>query len=98
MTTHSPYILTAFNNLIQAHNVFLAIKSTEKEKLADLYNLIPREQLVNFDHVSAYMISAGGAKPILDKELRLIDAGAIDNVSNVFADKFEKLLDMEASS
>ena len=93
ITTHSPYILTAFNNLIQAGNVLAKVRSEEiGEKL---FSIIPREQIVNFSDVTAYLVDGGTVRQILDSELQLIDASAIDNVSEYFAQKFEGLLDVE---
>lgn len=93
VTTHSPYILTAFNIAIQAGNV--KAKKDDLEQLSDLHQLVPFEQSINFDTVSAYYVDAGIARPILNNEHRLINADEIDAVSNYFSEKFEKLLDME---
>ncbi len=95
VTTHSPYILAAFNNLIQARNVFDAIDPNNKGELNKLFSVVPREQMVDFDDVSAYMVTGGNVAEMLDSDLRLIDAGAIDEVSNVISERFEKLLQME---
>lgn len=94
VTTHSPYILTAFNNLIQAHNVALS-HDFDKATLGSLINVVPREHFVNFDDVSAYLVEDGSVRNILNDELRLIDASAIDSISGVFAEKFELLVGME---
>jgi len=94
VTTHSPYILTAFNNLIQAGNVS-RLAGGDEEKLKNLYSIVPKEQVVNFDNVSAFFVNRGSVKSILDNDLRLIDAVAIDSISEVFSSKFEKLIEME---
>lgn len=96
ITTHSPYILTAFNNLIQAGNVMRAA-DYDDSKLSALYSIVPKEQAINFDQVTAYIVDNGTVRPILDESLRLIDANAIDSVSNNLSQKFEKLLDLEFS-
>lgn len=92
ITTHSPYILTAFNNLIQAGNV---ANSKHYENLDDLHKIVPKLEVVNFNDVSAYIVNKGAVKAILNKELKLIDSNIIDDISNHFADTFEKLIGME---
>lgn len=92
ITTHSPYILTAFNNLIQAGNV---AKSKNYQDLDELYKVVSEHELINFDDVSAYFVEKGTVKSILDHELKLIDAHAIDSISRQFAQTFEKLVMME---
>ena len=92
ITTHSPYILTAFNNLIEAANV---AQSKNYENLEQLYNVVPKDEIINFNDVSAYFVSDGTVKSILDNELKLIDASAIDSISRHLADTFEKLVMME---
>ena len=94
ITTHSPYILTALNNLIQAYNVYSKLDGGAPE-LSELAAIVPPSQMVSFLDVSAYMMVDGHANDILDYELQLIGAAAIDDVSNVFAENFEALLDME---
>lgn len=96
ITTHSPYILTAFNNLIQAGNSVRAASSVgDLDLIKHIYSIVPRDQVVNFEDVSAYHVNRGGVSSIIDKDLRMIDANAIDEVSDVFSQKFEKLVDME---
>ncbi|MBV7569664.1 AAA family ATPase [Pseudomonas sp. PDM27] len=93
ITTHSPYILTAFNNLIQAGNVLEKTRSSSER--AQLASTVPLEQIVRFEDVTAYFVDRGVVKEIMDHGMNLIDASAIDNVSEHFAQKFEKLIDME---
>ncbi|PAA35321.1 hypothetical protein CJU79_20040 [Pseudomonas fragi] len=94
VTTHSPYILTALNNLIQASNAWNALPA---ERKSEIYKLVPKSEMVDFDDVSAYMVDKGGVHSILDREFSLIQADAIDAVSAHFSDKFEKLLELEMS-
>lgn len=96
VTTHSPYILSAFNNLIQAGNVRRGLPA-EGSSMKELYDVVPRGQVVEFEDVSAYYVDRGVVKSIIDSDLKLIDANAIDDVSNVFAERFEKLVEMEVS-
>lgn len=97
ITTHSPYILSAFNNLIQAGNVKDSLKGEKGDsvRLKELFEIVPDSQIVNFKDVSAYYVDRGGVRSIIDYDLKLIDANAIDEVSNVFSERFEKLVEME---
>lgn len=96
ITTHSPYILTAFNNLIQAGNIEYAAREEEDQRALDaLYKIIPEEHTIWPTDVTAYSVGNGLVKNIFDRDVDLINANAIDETSNQFADVFEKLLDME---
>lgn len=91
ITTHSPYILTAFANLIQADNT----AKVKPELVDDIKKIIPKKTWVDFENVKAYYINDGTAKDILDYENRTIDANAIDDVSETIAQEFEALLNIK---
>lgn len=91
ITTHSPYILTSFANLIQAHNAAQTSKSAKKQ----VTQIFPEESWIDFDQVSAYYINNGTAADILDRENRTIDANAIDDVSETIASEFEALMNIK---
>jgi len=92
IATHSPYILTSLNNLIQAGNV---AASKNYQNLEELYKVVPESEIVDFNDVSAYLVNNGTVQSIMNQELKLIDANMIDEVSNQFAETFEKLISME---
>jgi predicted ATP-dependent endonuclease of OLD family len=92
IATHSPYILTAFNNLIQAGNV---AASKNYQNLEELYKVVPKDEIVDFNDVSAYLVNNGTVQSILDNDLKLIDATMIDSVSRQFSNTFEQLVIME---
>ena len=92
ITTHSPYILTAFNNLIQAG--ILAEDATE-EKIDRISRYVPKTRFLNPDRVAVYSLENGYCKSIIDEETGLIDANIIDEVSNELAIQFDELLDLE---
>lgn len=94
ITTHSPYILTAINNLIQAHNTIKAC-SYKESVIKAVSDIIPKNEHISFDDVCAYMVNNGEATDILNYEMQLIDANKIDDISNKFAEKFGMLLDLE---
>lgn len=90
-TTHSPYILSAFNNLIQAGTL-----AQERPELADEINkIIPKESWINCEDVSAYVLENGTARSILDEEWKGIVADEIDKASQVIGDEYERLLELK---
>jgi len=91
ITTHSPYILTSFANLIQAHNAAQTSKAAKKQ----VAQIFPEESWIDFDQVSAYYINNGTATDILDRENQTIDANAIDDVSEAIAGEFEALMNIK---
>lgn len=95
ITTHSPYILSALNNLIQAGNTSKSIARENIKLREELYKLVPETQLVDFDDVTAYMVNNGKVNTIIDNELKILDANEIDRISSVFSDTFDKLIEME---
>ncbi|GBF81500.1 AAA family ATPase [Aphanothece sacrum] len=97
ITTHSPYILTAFNNLIQAGNTKKKIKErgNKKEELKQLFDIVPENQILDIDDFGVYTLGNGELKSIINQENQLIDTNIIDEVSHEFSDIFEKLVDLE---
>jgi predicted ATPase len=90
ITTHSPYLLTSIDNLIQANNV--AGSDTNIELLEKVKNLIPYSCWIDFNRVSCYYFNDGGCKSTLDDETRSIGPSNIDDVSIKISDTFERLL------
>jgi hypothetical protein len=75
ITTHSPYILTALNNLMYAYEVG-KLNKVEVAKIVDpIY-------WVNPDDVSVYLLKDGNGESIMDIEEMMIRAEMIDGVSN----------------
>lgn len=91
ITTHSPYILTALNNCIQARNTL----REHPEHADEVAKLVRPESQIDFEDVMAYFVADGTAKPIMNDENRLIDANALDDVSNELSETFDRLLDLE---
>lgn len=78
ITTHSPYILTCLNNIIQRFEL------TGGDS--------PYIPSITSNDVSAYALSKSGAVDLVDSETGLIDAHLIDEVSEELAEEFESLL------
>jgi hypothetical protein len=88
ITTHSPYLLTAIDNLIQANNVV-----TENGAAgAAVERLVPPSRWIAFDQVSCYYFDGGYCRSTLDVETKSIGPSNIDDVSTTICDTFEKLL------
>ena len=84
ITTHSPYILTAFNNLIQAGNTLKALKKKPERNdlLVDLFKIVPEYQILDINDIGAYTIKNGMIESLINQENSLIDTNIIDDVSN----------------
>ncbi|NEQ85612.1 MAG: ATP-binding protein [Moorea sp. SIO2I5] len=91
ITTHSPYILTAINNLIQAGMLY---EESSQDTLPKLEKIVPRYKALITSDLSAYVLENGKAENMLDKETGLIDANLIDGVSDELAIEFDELLDL----
>jgi len=91
ITTHSPYILTAFNNLLQAG--LLAANATE-EKKKEIARYVPTSRFLEPNDLAVYSLADGDCHSILDLETGLIDTNIIDAVSDELAIQFDQLLDI----
>jgi hypothetical protein len=96
ITTHSPYILTAFNTLIEAWRV-----GNKEGKHDQVAAIVPEKYWVNENDFAAYSIHDGVLTPIFSKEEEgkegsgLIDGDFLDSVSDQLGSEFDKLLDIE---
>jgi predicted ATP-dependent endonuclease of OLD family len=91
ITTHSPYLLTSIDNLIQAGNV-----ARDKKALrAEVEKLVPSELWIDFDNVACYYFNDGTAKSTLDHEISSIGPSNIDDVSLALSETFESLLTLK---
>ena len=89
LTTHSPYILTALNNVLLANDI-------KKEKGNNaIQEIINTKLCIDFDNISAYAIEDGNIKTIVDYEERLIGINIIDSVSDEFNNTFDALLSLQ---
>ena len=91
LATHSPYILTVLNNLMAAKTI---IKEKPETNL-EVNKLIPSQYHVDYENVIAYYVGNGTAKPIMNEEYSMIDANAIDDVSDNLGHIFSQLLDLK---
>jgi len=91
IATHSPYILSSFNNLIQAHNAVV----TNPQKAKSIAELLKTNKYTDFSELSVYEVQNGYVSDIKDYELHLINANGIDSVSDIIQSQYSKLLDYE---
>lgn len=92
ITTHSPYILTSFNNLLQAG---ILAKDSSPNKLNQITDIVPKSRFLSPDEVAVYSLSDGKCDSIISSETGLIDAEIIDSVSEELAIEFDDLLEIE---
>lgn len=88
LTTHSPYIITALNNMILASE----IRHSKNEKR--LKKKFDKRFDLKFEDVKAYTMSNGVLKSVLDKKNKLIGPEIIDAVSTEFENEYSELLDI----
>lgn len=91
ITTHSPYILSSFNNLLQAGKTI----SENPDKKQEVFKVIPESEVLLPESFFAYSLAKGIQTRLLDEETKLIPQSALDGVSDELAIEFGKLLDIE---
>jgi hypothetical protein len=90
ITTHSPYVLSAFNNLIDAGQL-AEEKGDLKQQIAAI---VPERHWIKSGDFKAYEIEAGYVKPVLS-ETGLINGNYLDSVSETIGNEFDELLRLE---
>lgn len=98
-TTHSPYILAAFNNLLYASKVWNEKGSkTSAGYVAGiedkLKHIIPPNANIQPNIFSAYQIRNGIAESIINRETGMITDNFIDDTSDKMADDFDSLINL----
>lgn len=90
LTSHSPYILSVFDNLIYAKDVYDRADDQGKEKVTALVNA---DAMISFDDIAAYSFDDNGIVTYInDAETRSTGAYALDTASNETANVFNELL------
>jgi hypothetical protein len=90
ITTHSPYILSAFNNLIEAGQV---VKSKPELK-GEVAKIIEEKYWIKEGDFKAYAIEDGKLESILN-ESGFVEGNYLDQVSEVIGNEFDALLRLE---
>jgi len=91
ITTHSPYTLTSFNNLLQAGILY---KELDAEHLEELEKIVPKYKALSTDDFSAYALADGKCTSIINPKTGLIDATIIDSVSEDLMIEFDNLINL----
>lgn len=91
VTSHSPYILSSFNNLLEAGKILRDKPNKSKE----VNEVIPEYETLNPSDLIAYSVFSGQKKILIDDETSLISQNILDSVSDDLAIDFGKLLDIE---
>jgi hypothetical protein len=91
LTTHSPYILTTMNNLLQAGLLYAEELSDERKKA--LANIVPKDRALAPGSVGVFYMDRDSCHSIMDEETGLIGTSEIDEASGKLSDQFEALLD-----
>lgn len=88
IATHSPYIMTAINNLMLA-----AEKSVESDEIKkDVLTRFSKQQLLPFKEVAAFAMEDGEVRDILDYDFKMILSDALDSASESIANDYDYLL------
>ncbi|MFC5683329.1 AAA family ATPase [Flavobacterium sp. MAHUQ-51] len=91
ITTHSPYILSSLDTLMLAKNTFNE-HSDLKEEIAAI---VSEDKWIDYDDISVYEVrNDGKVYSIKNEEFRSIDANAIDGVSDIISEEFDKLTEL----
>lgn len=92
ITTHSPYILTAFNNFLLANK--LGNKGNKKQ----VEKVLPKEVWIAQEDFNAYYIDGKNTEQIFDREAGLIADNHLDDASEVIMEDFDNLMDLYSNT
>lgn len=93
ITTHSPYMLSAMNNILFAGMLIEKYGEGLKEYISQI---IPEESLISVSECSVYSLGADindgvYCRSLLDEETGMIDFNSLDQVSEEMSDEFDAL-------
>jgi len=101
ITTHSPYVLTVFNNLLFANRVVEKNPSTESE----VAQIIPQDSWLSAKDFSAYSLGnqsvsqdTNYCEPIFNQEKGTIQQNYLDTVSEILGGDFQALYSTHAKT
>lgn len=89
ITTHSPYVLAALNNMLNAYKS----GQIDKERTTAI---LPEQYWLNAEEVTAYRLMPDGtAKDLMNRELSMIHSEEIDEASGVINRQFDDLVTIQ---
>lgn len=109
ISTHSPYILTSFNNLATAGDVAGKLEASlkkgdiSKDEFEDrrkrLAQVVPESMWLKPGDFTAYSVAGGTARQIMDAEFpHLVNASEIDDASNSISSEFDRIIELRPDS
>ncbi|MEY4935508.1 MAG: hypothetical protein RIS64_1867 [Bacteroidota bacterium] len=93
ITTHSPYLLTAANNLLFAYRVL----QKHPEQKAAIEQQVLSESWINPKHFGAYYVTNEALTNIFNPETGVISESALDDASENIMNVFDELMDIYKS-
>jgi predicted ATP-dependent endonuclease of OLD family len=91
ITTHSPYILSSLDTLMLAKNTFDEHPDLKEE----INSIVSEDKWIDYDDISVYEVrNDGKVYSIKNEEFRSIDTNAIDGVSDIISEEFDKLTEL----
>jgi hypothetical protein len=91
ITTHSPYILSVFGDLVKAGKV----GTESSEHHAAVAKVVPEKYWIRDGDFAAYKIENGKLESIFDEKTGQIDGDYLDNVSGKISDELGQLLEIQ---
>jgi hypothetical protein len=93
ITTHSPYILTAFNDLIKAGHIV----AQRPDKAAEIEKIVPSQYWIKPGDFAAYAFDGkdGVLRSIVDDETKMINGDVLDDISETISEEFGQLLEIQ---
>jgi predicted ATPase len=89
ITTHSPYILSTLDTLILSKNTFNEHPELKKE----ISEIISENKWIDYNDISVYEVKNDGTlHSIKNEEFKSIDSNAIDSVSDIISEEYDKLI------
>nr|WP_315152176.1 AAA family ATPase [uncultured Flavobacterium sp.] len=91
ITTHSPYVLSSLDTLMLAKNTFNEHPDLKEE----INSIVSEDKWIDYDDISVYEVrNDGKVYSIKNEEFRSIDTNAIDGVSDIISEEFDKLTEL----
>lgn len=88
ITTHSPYIITSFNNHIYANEV-------GKKHEGQVSKIIPKDMWLDYKITSGFFVKDGKLTSLCDDSLMMLKTELVDTASEKSNEVYDKLFEME---
>lgn len=88
LTTHSPYVLGALNNLLYAYTI-------PKKYSKKANEVIPETLWLDDSHFASWFVKNGMVENCMDEEIHMIQNERIDEISKVINEEFDRLLNLQ---